>query len=65
MENPQEVFCPLCNRKLGEWDGRASFDQFYKCRECQKRIIFRVDKKTTEYKELPKRNCSSGMNFSL
>lgn len=34
-----------------------------RCNRCRKRVIYHIDTGETEIKDIPKRNCSSGMTF--
>ena len=49
------IYCPKCGRKVGVYDGRS--------KNCNKRIVYHVDTGETEIKNIPKRNCSSGITF--
>lgn len=33
------------------------------CRKCNKRVVYHVDTGETEIKDIPPRNCISGMRF--
>lgn len=57
------IYCPKCGRKVGTYDGRSTIDKICRCKKCNKRIVYHVDTGETEIKNIPKRNCSSGMTF--
>lgn len=59
----KEIFCPSCGGKVGTYDGRSTSNYITGCRKCRKRVIYHIDTGKTEIKEIPKRNCSSGMTF--
>ena len=60
---PKTIYCPSCGRKVATWDGRAKTNIISKCKKCQKKIVFWPSNYKTEIKDLPKRNCSSGMTY--
>lgn len=57
------IYCPKCGRKVGTYDGRSTINKICRCKKCNKRIVYHVDTGETEIKNIPKRNCSSGMTF--
>ena len=59
----QAVYCPICHRKVGEYDGRSCMNVVVHCRKCWKRIVYHIDTGETEVKKIPPRNCGSGMTF--
>lgn len=60
---PKTIYCPKCGRKVGTWDGRSTINVIFRCRKCNKRIVYHVDTGEVERKDIPKRNCSSGKTF--
>lgn len=60
---PVKIFCPECNSHIGTYDGRSTSNYIARCNRCRKRVIYHVDSKEIELKELSKRNTSSGMTF--
>ena len=54
---------PKCKNIVGTWDGRSTSNFIARCSKCRKRVIFHIDTGETEVKDIPKRNCSSGMTF--
>lgn len=58
-----DIHCPVCGRHVGTYDGRSTTNFISKCSKCRKRVIYHIDTGETEVKEIPKRNCSSGMTF--
>lgn len=63
MAKPKTIYCPKCYRRVAEWDGRSTIDVVARCNKCRKRIVYRIDSKKTEVKEIPLRNTSSGVTF--
>lgn len=59
----KKIYCPKCGRKVGTHDGRSTINKICRCKKCNKRIVYHVDTGETEIKNIPKRNCSSGMTF--
>lgn len=59
----KEIFCPSCNQRVATYDGRSTMNVIVKCRNCNKRVVYHIDTWETEIKDIPKRNCSSGMTF--
>lgn len=57
------IYCPRCHRKVGTYDGRSTTDKICLCRNCRRRVIYRVKTRETEIKKIPERNTSSGMTF--
>lgn len=60
---PVKIFCPKCKDYLGTWDGRSTSNYIARCNKCRKRVVYHVDSGEIEVKDIPKRNCSSGMTF--
>lgn len=60
---PVKIFCPQCKGYVGAYDGRSTMNFIGRCGKCRKRVIYRIDTGETEVKNIPKRNCSSGVTF--
>lgn len=60
---PKTIYCPKCGRKAATWDGRSTIPVIGRCKKCQKRVIYYPDNDETVIKDIPERNCSSGMTF--
>ncbi len=60
---PVKIFCPQCKGRVGTYDGRSTMNHIARCNKCRKRVIYRIDNREIELKEIPKRNTSSGMTF--
>lgn len=60
---PVKIFYPQCNSYVGTWDGRSTMNHIVRCNKCRKRVIYHIDTGEIEVKDIPKRNCSSGMTF--
>ena len=63
MAEPKTIYCPRCGRKVAIWDGRSIINVIANCKKCNKRIVYHVDTGETERKDIPPRNCTSGMTF--
>lgn len=63
MDKPLEIYCPVCNRKVGLWDGKSSINLVSKCVKCQKLVVFMPKTKDVVSKPLPPRATSSGKTF--
>jgi transcription elongation factor Elf1 len=57
------IYCPRCGRRVARYDGRSTINVIANCRNCDKQIIFDIEKWETQIKDIPKRNSSSGMTF--
>lgn len=60
---PVKIFCPQCKSYVGTYDGRSTINYITRCNKCRKRIVYHIGTGETEVKNIPKRNCSSGMIF--
>lgn len=60
---PVKIFCPQCKGRVGTYDGRSTMNFIGRCSKCRKRIVYHIGTGETEVKDIPKRNCSSGMAF--
>ena len=64
MSEPKTIYCPTCSRVVAHWDRKSSIDVVSQCRNCGKKIIYRVETGITEVKEKSQRKNSSGLNLS-
>lgn len=62
-DKKQNVYCPVCNRKVASWDGKSTIPIHVNCKKCEKRVIFDPETKKAEAKEIPHRPFSSGLRF--
>lgn len=60
---PVKIFCPQCNSRVGTWDGRSTTNYIARCSKCRKCVVYNIETEKTEIKDIPKRNCSSGVTF--
>lgn len=63
MVEPKKIYCPRCGRKTMVYDGRSTINPIAKCRKCKKLVIYDIEKDSVTMKDMPKRDCSSGMRF--
>lgn len=61
--NKIRVYCPECNRLVGECDTKSHIDKTYKCKKCRKMVVYHTETGERELKKLPTRGQSSGMTF--
>ena len=57
------VYCPGCGRLVGECSSKSHIDKTYKCRNCDKMVVYHTETGEREIKKLTKRDQSSGMTF--
>lgn len=57
------VYCPGCGRLVGECSSKSHIDKTYKCRNCDKMVVYHTETGQREIKKLPKRDQSSGITF--
>ena len=55
------IYCPMCKRKVGIYDGRSTFTMTYSCRKCDKRVLFNPAENEIKIKDRPQREVSSGV----
>lgn len=55
-----KIYCPICGRKVGKWDGKTKTLVDVECRKCNKLVIFYPISGQTMTKALPKPNSASG-----
>lgn len=63
MPSARNIYCPICHRKVGSYDGKSTMNKYIECRKCRKMVCFYPERNETEIKNLPKRASSSGMTF--
>lgn len=63
MAKPKTIYCPRCKRKVSTWDGRSTMNVIANCKKCRMRVVYCVNTQKIEIKNIPPRNCSSGMTF--
>lgn len=61
---PVKTFCPQCKNYVGMHDGRSTMNFIARRNKCKKHVVYHIDTGKTDVKDIPKRNCSSGMTFS-
>lgn len=62
-ENKIRVYCPECGRLVGKCDSKSHIDKTYRCKKCNRMIVYHTDTGKQEIKDVSKRTCSSGMIF--
>ena len=58
-----KIYCPICNKKLGSYDGRGTIPKVIDCKDCKKRVVFNPETGKTEVMNIPSRNTASGKTF--
>lgn len=59
----QTITCTLCGRKVGTHDGRGTMILQYRCKNCNRLIVYNPIGKTKKTAKIPHRQDSSGMRF--
>ena len=59
----KKIYCPICGRKVGTYDGKSTINKVMDCRKYNKRIVYHVKTDEVEVKKIPIRNSSSGVTF--
>lgn len=57
------IYCPNCGRLAFFFDEKSTVHQMAKCKNCKKLVVYRIDTGETKIKDIPQRNCSSGMRI--
>lgn len=55
-----KIYCPICKRKAGKWDGKTKMTIDVKCKNCNRLVVFYPISRETVIKPLPKPNTASG-----
>ena len=63
MAEPKTIYCPMCKRKVTQWDGKSTINPLGECTKCKKLVIYRIDSNVTEIIIKPERKQSSGLTF--
>lgn len=63
MAEAKTVYCPICGRRVGEYDGKSSMNLITRCRKCRKQIVYYIKTGETKVKPIPPRATSSGITF--
>ena len=63
MSEPKTIYCPRCNRRVAQWDGRSSINVIAKCQKCNKLVVYDIKTEEVKRKIVPERTTSSGMRF--
>ena len=63
METRKTIYCPKCNRRVAEYDGKASNNVVVNCKKCSKRIVYYFETGETIAKPIPIREQGSGKRF--
>lgn len=61
--NEKTIHCPVCNSICGKWDGKSVTNILFRCKLCNKRLVYHIDKDFVECKSIPERNTSSGLTY--
>lgn len=57
------IYCPTCNRKVAEYDGKSTTDIEVACNKCKKLVVFKPGCRVTKEKPLPSKTTASGCRF--
>ena len=57
------IYCPDCGRRVASHDCKSTNVIVVNCRKCRKQVVYDPTNKEIKTKNIPQRNCSSGMTF--
>ena len=57
------IYCPVCERRVAEWDGKSTIPIIAECKKCNKRIVYDMDSDMVFVKRIPPRTSSSSQMF--
>lgn len=63
MAEPKTIYCPMCKRRVTQWDGKSTINPLAKCRKCDVMVIYDIQNENTKITDKPVRNQSSGLTF--
>lgn len=64
MAKPRTIYCPMCHRRVAQWDGKSTINPIIgNCNKCDKRVIYNLISEEITVKKLPIRATSSGLTF--
>lgn len=57
------IYCPRCGRKVATWDMKSKINKIARCKKCNKKVVYDIEKHETRLENLPERQTSSGVVF--
>ena len=63
MAEPKTIYCPMCKRRITQWDGKSTINPLARCRKCNVMVIYDIQNENTKITDKPVRNQSSGLTF--
>lgn len=63
MAEPKTIYCPMCKRRVTQWDGKSTINPLARCRKCNVMVIYDIQNENTKITDKPVRNQSSGLTF--
>lgn len=60
---PETIYCPICHRRVGVYDGKSTINVIMRCKKCRKQVVYNIETGETTAKSLPPRTTSSGMTY--
>ena len=63
MAEPKTIYCPMCKRRVTQWDGKSTINPLSRCRKCNVMVIYDIQNENTKITDKPVRNQSSGLTF--
>lgn len=64
MAKPRTIYCPMCHRRVAQWDGKSTINPVIgNCKNCNKKVIYNLISEEVTVKNKPIRATSSGMTF--
>lgn len=58
-----EIYCPMCERLVGTYDGKSRINPQIRCKHCNKLVVYDIETGKTESKTIPQRMYGSGVRF--
>lgn len=63
MAEPKTIYCPMCKRRVTQWDGKSTINPLARCRKCNVMVIYDIQNENTKITDKPVRNQSIGLTF--
>ena len=57
------ISCPICKNVIGGHNPDTTTNSIYRCRKCNKRVVYHIDSEKITIKNFPSKITSSGVSF--
>lgn len=57
------IYCPICGKRVAEWDGKSTMNVESNCRKCNKKVVYDIKTGKITIKNKTGRCTSSGIRF--